>query len=211
MSVKLITITPYAEKTMSYIARVSNPTNQNNENIERLLRYCFKNGHWSVFETCYMTIEINTNITIANQLLRHRSFTFQQFSQRYANINNLDNLQAPLLRRQDHKNRQNSIDNIDDTVKYILTQKIEDHYKSSIELYNYLIDNDIAKECARFVLPCNTPTRLYMTGNIRSWIHYIQVRTKPDTQYEHRIIADKISKIVEKNLPIIGSLISDFS
>ena len=154
-----------------------------------------------------MTLEINTNITIANQLLRHRSFTFQQFSQRYANINELGQLQIPELRSQDLKNRQNSTDDVDDSLKEELQEKIKTHYKNSIDLYNELINNDVAKECARFVLPCNITTRMYMTGNIRSWIHYLQVRCDVSTQKEHRDIANEIKDLFKTLYPIIGKLI----
>ena len=205
--VRLINNTKDAETMIAYVARVSNPQNQDNENIERLLQYCFNNKHWSVFETCYMTLEINTNITIANQLLRHRSFTFQQFSQRYANINELGQLHIPELRKQDLKNRQNSTDDLNDSLKEELQEKIKTHYKNSIDLYNELINNDVAKECARFVLPCNVSTRMYMTGNIRSWIHYLQIRCDVSTQKEHRDIANEIKDLFKTLYPIIGKLI----
>jgi thymidylate synthase (FAD) len=207
MSVKLITATPDGEKIMTYTARVSNSQNQANNNIIRLLRYCLRNGHVSVFETAYMTVEINTTISIASQLLRHRSFTFQQFSQRYANVNDLGTITIPDLRRQDTKNRQNSIDDIEDSKKQYFQDKIRSHFHSSIELYNEMIDAGIAKECARFVLPLSSPTKLYMTGNCRSWIHYLQSRTHESTQKEHRNIAIQIKEIFKDVYPTIYELL----
>ena len=165
MTVKLISITPDAEKTMAYIARVSNPSNQDNENYSGLLKYCIKHNHWSVFEQSTMTVEIETNRGIAAQILRHRSFTFQEFSQRYAETNLLGSIPAPELRSQDSKNRQNSIDNIPDEQKKKLQKTIERYFAEGIDLYNELLREGIAKECARFVLPLATPTRIYMTGS----------------------------------------------
>jgi len=207
MSVKLITATPNGEEIMTYTARVSNVQNQENKNIARLLKYCLRNGHVSVFETAYMTIEINTTISIANQLLRHRSFTFQQFSQRYANVNDLGNMVIPDLRRQDFQNRQNSIDDIDTVKKQYFQDKIQTYFNNSFELYNEMIDYGIAKECARFVLPLSSPTKLYMTGNCRSWIHYLQSRTHESTQKEHQEIALKIKEIFKEVYPTIYKLL----
>lgn len=207
MSVRLITSTPNGEEIMTYTARVSNVQNQENKNITRLLRYCLKNGHVSVFETAYMTVEINTTISIANQLLRHRSFTFQQFSQRYANVNDLGNINIPELRRQDTKNRQNSIDDIDKAKKIYFQEKITNHFRDSFLLYNEMIEYGVAKESARFVLPLSSPTRLYMTGNCRSWIHYLQSRTHESTQKEHRDIALQIQEIFKKEYPTISELL----
>ncbi len=172
MTVKLISITPDAEKTMAYIARVSNPANQNNENYAKLLAYCIKHNHWSVFEQSSMTLEIETNRGIAAQILRHRSFTYQEFSQRYADTNLLgSDIPVPELRKQDTKNRQNSTDDLDQITKVKLEAKIEEHFYQAQHLYNELLANQVAKECARFVLPLATPTRIYMTGSCRSWIH----------------------------------------
>lgn len=207
MCVKLITHTPNGESIMTYAARVSNVQNQENKNITRLLRYCLKNGHVSVFETAYMTVEITTTISIAMQLIRHRSFTFQQFSQRYANVNDLGGYIIPELRRQDTKNRQNSIDDIDPLKKEYFQEKIKAHFDNSLSLYNEMIYDGIAKECARFVLPVSTQTRLYMTGNCRSWIHYLQSRTHESTQKEHREIALQIKEIFKTVYPTVYELL----
>jgi len=207
MSVRLITCTPSGEEIMTYTARVSNVQNQENKNITRLLRYCLKNGHVSIFETAYMTVEINTTISIASQLLRHRSFTFQQFSQRYANVNDLGSINIPELRRQDTKNRQNSIDDIDEAKNKYFQQKISNHFRDSFLLYNEMIEYGVAKESARFVLPLSSPTRLYMTGNCRSWIHYLQSRTHVSTQKEHREIALQIKEIFKEVYPTISELL----
>lgn len=204
-TVQLISITPNAEKTMSYIARVSNPANQNNENYAHLLRYCIKHNHWSVFEQSSMTLEIETSRAIAAQILRHRSFTFQEYSQRYSDINLLSNkIEIPELRRQDNKNRQNSIDDLDLDIKLNLETKISEHFIQSQLLYNTLLKNGIAKECARFVLPLATPTRMYMTGSCRSWIHYINLRCSDGTQKEHKQIAEKCKEIFKKEFPIVA-------
>ena len=168
--VELISLTPNAEKTMAYIARVSNPNNQNNEDYSKLLSYCIKNEHWSVFEQSFMTLQIETNRGIAAQILRHRSFTFQEFSQRYADSSQLGNIPLPELRRQDFKNRQNSIPDLPDELQKRFNAKIASHFKAASELYEELLTEGIAKECARFVLPLATPTRIYMSGSCRSWI-----------------------------------------
>ena len=174
MKVKLVTVTPDAEKTMGYVARVSNPKNQNNPTVDGLLAYCIKHGHWSVFEQAHMTLEIETTRGLGAQILRHRSFTFQEFSQRYADTNLLaEEIPIPDLRHQDTKNRQNSTDDVPKNKKADLQYKIGLHFVEAMDLYNELLASGIAKECARFVLPLATPTRLYMTGSVRSWIHYI--------------------------------------
>ena len=204
-NVELLSITPDAEKTMAYIARVSNPKNQKNENYSRLLKYCIKNEHWSVFEQSCMTLQIETNRGIAAQILRHRSFTFQEFSQRYAETNLLGiDIPIPELRRQDLQNRQNSIDNIPQEIKIKFNQKIADLFKKSSDLYQEMLDDGIAKECARFILPLATPTRIYMTGSCRSWIHYIQLRTKVGTQKEHMDIAESCKVIFKKHFPNVS-------
>lgn len=207
MSVKLITCTPNGEAIMAYAARVSNVENQENKNITHLLRYCLQHGHVSIFETAYMTVEINTSISIAMQLIRHRSFTFQHFSQRYANVNDLGGYIIPDLRRQDTKNRQNSIDDIDPSKKKYFQEKIKAHFDDSLFIYNEMIDEGIAKECARFILPVSTHTRLYMTGNCRSWIHYLQSRTHESTQSEHREIALQIKDIFKTIYPTVYELL----
>ena len=185
----LISVTPDAEKTMGYIARVSNPNNQENPKVDGLLKYCIKHGHWSVFEQAMMTLEINTTRAISPQILRHRSFTYQEFSQRYADAGMLGDIAVPELRSQDHKNRQNSIDDVDVKTKIRFEAKIEEHFYQAQHLYQELLEAGIAKECARAVLPLNTPTRLYMTGSVRSWIHYITLRSANGTQLEHMEIA----------------------
>ena len=205
MNVKLITVTPNAEKQMGYVARVSNPNNQDNPNVSGLLGYCIKHQHWSVFEQAHMTLEIETTRGIAAQILRHRSFTYQEFSQRYANTNMLGKIEVPELRSQDSKNRQNSIDNIPDEQKKALQGQIERYFAEGLDLYNELIREGVAKECARFVLPLATPTRIYMTGSVRSWIHYIELRSAHGTQKEHMDIAEECRKIFIECFPIVST------
>jgi len=200
----LVSVTPDAEKTIGYVARVSNPNNQNNPKVDKLLEYCIKHGHWSIFEQAHMTLEINTTRGIAAQILRHRSFTFQEFSQRYADTNLLEKPQVPELRRQDTKNRQNSIDDIAETEKAYLQGRISQYFKEGMDLYNDLLSKGIAKECARFVLPLATPTRIYMTGSARSWMHYIQLRTANGTQKEHMDIANLCRDHFICNFPTIS-------
>ena len=200
----LVSVTPDAEKTIGYVARVSNPNNQDNPKVDKLLAYCIKHGHWSIFEQAHMTLEINTTRGIAAQILRHRSFTFQEFSQRYADTNLLDAPVVPELRRQDTKNRQNSIDDIAETEKAYLQGRISQYFKEGMDLYNDLLSKGIAKECARFVLPLATPTRIYMTGSARSWMHYIQLRTANGTQKEHMDIAKLCRDHFICNFPTIS-------
>ena len=202
--VKLVTVTPKAEETIGYIARVSNPKNQDNPNVSGLLGYCIKHQHWSVFEQAHMTLEIETTRGLAAQILRHRSFTFQEFSQRYANTNFLGQIPIPDLRRQDEKNRQNSIDDVPQKQVEFLQKEIQAYFAEGLDLYNELIREGIAKECARFVLPLATPTRLYMTGTLRSWIHYIDLRSGHGTQKEHMEIAEKCRDIFKEQFPIIS-------
>ena len=202
--IKLISVTPDAEKQMAYCARVSNPNNQDNENYAGLLRYCIKHHHWSIFEQAYMTLEIETTRAIAAQILRHRSFTFQEFSQRYAQSNELGKIKLPDLRRQDTKNRQNSIDDVDPFVKQKLEAQMITLFSSAQSLYNQMIQEGIAKECARMVLPLCTPTRIYMSGSVRSWIHYIELRSANGTQKEHMDIANECKSIFVKNFPTIA-------
>ena len=195
MTIKFISITPDAEKTMAYIARVSNPKNQDNENFSGLLRYCIKHQHWSVFEQSSMTLEIETTRGIAAQILRHRSFTYQEFSQRYADSNLLGEIELPELRRQDDKNRQNSIDDLEPEVVEKFNRQMNTLFSSAFGLYNQMLQAGVAKECARFVLPLATPTKIYMTGSCRSWIHYINLRSAHGTQKEHMDIANACKKI----------------
>ena len=195
-------MTPDAEKQMGYIARVSNPNNQSNPAVAGLLGYCIKHGHWSVFEQAHMTVEIETTRGIAAQILRHRSFTFQEFSQRYANTNLLGEIEVPDLRSQDLKNRQNSNDDIPEEQTKRLQDQIKRYFAEGIDLYNELIREGVAKECARFVLPLATPTRIYMTGSVRSWIHYIDLRSAHGTQKEHMDIVKEVRDIFKQQFPV---------
>ena len=204
-TVKLVSITPDAEKTMAYIARVSNPSNQNNEDFAGLLKYCIKHQHWSVFEQSSMTLEIETTRAIAAQILRHRSFTFQEFSQRYADTNLIANkIPIPLLRKQDTKNRQNSTDDLDEFIKQDIEVTITAHFDHAEKLYKRMLEAGVAKECARMVLPLATPTRLYMTGSCRSWVHYINLRSAHGTQKEHMDIAHECRKVFTEQFPVVS-------
>ena len=202
--VKVVSVTPDAEKTMAYIARVSNPANQENDNFSGLLKYCIQHEHWSVFEQSSMTLEIETTRAIAAQILRHRSFTFQEFSQRYAKSNELGKIELPQLRRQDKKNRQNSIDDLDPFVQQKLESQMITLFSSCQSLYNQMIEEGVAKECARMVLPLCTPTRIYMTGSCRSWIHYINLRSSHGTQKEHMDIANECRKVFIYQFPVVS-------
>ena len=204
MSVKLVSITPDAEKTMAYVARVSNPSNQDNEKYAGLLRYCIKHNHWSVFEQSSMTLEIETTRAIAAQILRHRSFTYQEFSQRYAASTTLGDIDLPELRRQDEKNRQNSTDDLDPELVDKLNKQMITLFSSSKALYESMLKQGVAKECARMVLPLCTPTRIYMTGSCRSWIHYINLRSAHGTQKEHMEIAEACRKVFIKQFPAVS-------
>jgi thymidylate synthase (FAD) len=202
--VKLVAITPDAEKSIVYMARVSNPANQaNTETSAKLIRYLIKHKHWSPFEMASMAVEINTSRAIAAQILRHRSFSFQEFSQRYSSVEDLKPLELPMLRRQDVKNKQASHDDLDPELVKDLQTKIALHYDIAQSLYLSLLGAGVAKECAREVLPLGTPTRLYMAGTIRSWIHYLEVRSGVETQLEHRLVANGIKEIFRENLPSI--------
>ena len=202
MNVKLVSVTPDAEQTMAYVARVSNPNNQENPNYAKLLGYCIKHNHWSVFEQSFMTLEIETTRGLAAQILRHRSFTYQEFSQRYADSSLLsETIPVPELRRQDTKNRQNSIDDVNEFVRQEFEIKMRKHFDEAMVLYQSMLDMNIAKECARFVLPLATPTRLYMSGSCRSWIHYITLRSANGTQKEHMDIAEACKKIFMEQFP----------
>ena len=204
-NIKLVSVTPDAEKNIAYCARVSNPNNQDNSSIAGLLNYCIKHKHWSIFEMAFMTVEINTNRGIAAQILRHRSFTFQEFSQRYADTNDLgNNIPLPDLRSQDHKNRQNSIDDLDEDKQAMYNMQMRELFAKSKALYDSMLAEGVAKECARFVLPLATPTRLYMSGSIRSWIHYIDLRSANGTQKEHQDIAISCKDIFCNQFPIIS-------
>ena len=202
---RLISVTPDAESTMAYVARVSNPNNQENPNYAKLLGYCIKHNHWSVFEQAFMTLEIETTRGLAAQCLRHRSFTYQEFSQRYADSSLLtEEIPLPDLRRQDTKNRQNSIDDIDPFVRQEFQIKMKKHFEEGMKLYKEMLDASIAKECARFVLPLATPTRIYMTGSVRSWLHYIELRSANGTQKEHMDIALGAKEIFIEQFPAVA-------
>jgi thymidylate synthase (FAD) len=202
---KLISVTPDAEKQIAYCARVSNPNNQDSEKFAGLLKYCIKHQHWSIFEQAFMSMEIETTRGIAAQVLRHRSFTFQEFSQRYASTNLLNSeIELPELRRQDDKNRQNSIDDLDPEVVDKINRQMITLFSSASNLYNQMLDVGVAKECARFVLPLATPTRMYMTGSVRSWIHYIELRSAHGTQKEHMDIANSCKQIFVEQFPVIA-------
>ena len=204
MTVKLVSITPDAEQTMAYIARVSNPNNQDNEKYAGLLRYCIKHNHWSVFEQSSMTLEIDTTRAIAAQILRHRSFTFQEFSQRYAASTALGNIDLPELRRQDDKNRQNSTDDLDPEMVEKFNKQMITLFSSAKSLYEQMLSQGVAKECARMVLPLATPTKIYMTGSCRSWVHYINLRSAHGTQKEHMLIANACKEVFVKQFPSVS-------
>ena len=201
----LVSVTPEAEKTIGYIARVSNPANQENPKVAGLLKYCIKHGHWSAFEQATMTLEISTTRGLAAQILRHRSFCFQEFSQRYADSSLLgEEISLPELRLQDHKNRQNSIDAIDPWTKQKYEILMQQHFRQGMDLYQQMLEEGIAKECARFVLPLAVGTKLYMTGNLRSWIHYINLRTANGTQKEHMEIAELCKQHFICQFPVVS-------
>ena len=203
--VKLVSATPDAEQHMGYVARVSNPKNQDNPNVAGLLKYCIQHGHWSVFEQAFMTVEINTTRGLAAQILRHRSFTYQEFSQRYADSSMLaKEIPLPELRRQDIKNRQNSTDDLDPLVVEDFNLKMQRHFVDGMKLYKEMLDAGVAKECARFVLPLATPTRIYMTGSVRSWIHYIDLRSAHGTQKEHMDVAEGVRSIFTEQFPVVA-------
>ena len=204
MNVKLITITPDAEQMMAYIARVSNPSNQDNEKYAGLLKYCIKHNHWSVFEQSSMTLEIETTRAIAAQILRHRSFTFQEFSQRYAASTALGDIDLPELRKQDLKNRQNSTDDLDPEMVEKFEKQMITLFSSAKALYEQMLSQGVAKECARMVLPLCIPTRIYMTGSCRSWIHYINLRSAHGTQKEHMVIAEACRKVFTEQFPAVS-------
>ena len=205
MKVQLISATPDAEKHIAYCARVSNPSNQGNDSFEGLIKYCIKHKHWSIFEQAFLTLEIETSRAIAAQVLRHRSFTFQEFSQRYADSSLLmDKIPLPELRRQDNKNRQNSTDDLDPFIRQNLELQMQTLFDSSMALYQQMLERGVAKECARNVLPLCTPTRIYMTGSCRSWIHYITLRSAHGTQKEHMQVAEACREIFIEQFPTVS-------
>ena len=199
---RLVSITPDAEKQIVYMARVSNPSNQNNlETAPRLIKYLIKHKHWSPFEMASMQVEIETTRAIAAQILRHRSFSFQEFSQRYSSVDQLGTIGLPHLRSQDLKNKQASHDDLDQSEVDLMNKQIQQLYHQAFDYYEFLLSKGVAKECARSILPLGTPTRLYMSGTIRSWIHYIQIRAGVETQLEHRLIAEAVKDIFEEQFP----------
>lgn len=203
-SAKLVWVTPDAEKLIGKIARVSNPTNEDNPDVKGLLKYLIKHKHWSPFEMASMCVEIHTTRAIAPQILRHRSFSFQEFSQRYAIPTDTFATVLPDLRRQDIKNRQNSIDDLrEETVEYY-KEKIDQHFREGVKLYESMLHSDVAKECARSVLPLNTVTRLYMSGTLRSWLHYVDLRGDNGTQKEHMTIARSVGEILATEVPTVA-------
>ena len=205
MTVKIVSVTPDAEKHMAYCARVSNPNNQDNEKFSGLLKYCIKHQHWSIFEQAYMTVEIETTRAIAAQILRHRSFTFQEFSQRYADSSLLsEKIPLPELRRQDTKNRQNSIDDLDAFDVQNMEIQMTTLFDSAMALYQQMLERGVAKECARNVLPLCTPTKIYMTGSVRSWVHYIDLRSAHGTQKEHMIVAEGVRDVFKEQFPAVS-------
>jgi thymidylate synthase (FAD) len=209
-AVNIVWSTPKAEELIVYMARVSAPKNQTNiETSPKLLKYLIKHKHWSPFEMANMCVEVNTTRAIAPQILRHRSFSFQEFSQRYANTTELDKASPIQLRRQDTKNRQNSIDDLGEEKTIALNKIINDLFCNAEDTYNFLLEQGVAKECARNVLPLATPTKLYMNGTLRSWLHYIDLRTGPETQLEHREIAEQCKQIFVKEFPTIGKAMWD--
>jgi thymidylate synthase (FAD) len=203
-SVKLIWITPNAEDQMVYCARVSNPKSQEEgKSPDRLIRYLAKHKHWSPFEMASACFEISTTRDIAAQILRHRSFSFQEFSQRYSVTDLLGHAPLPELRLQDHTNKQNSLEDDFGILAEEFEERIKELFQQSEQLYQDMLRRGTAKECARKVLPLQTPTRMYMSGTIRSWIHYLQVRGGVETQLEHRQIAESIKGILKEHLPVI--------
>ena len=211
-SVKLVWSTPDAEEMIVKMARVSAPKNQDNmKTAPKLLKYLIEHEHWSPFEMAGMTMEIQTTRAIAPQILRHRSFTFQEFSQRYANTNKIGRIEMPNLRAQDPSNRQNSTDDLAQKLGKPkladLYRKIAIHFEEAEHIYQEMVSLGVAKESARFVLPLATPTRLYMNGTLRSWIHYILLRTKEGSQLEHKQIAEDIREVFHLQFPIISEAI----
>jgi thymidylate synthase (FAD) len=207
-NVELVHVTPDAESLIAYMARVSNPNNQDNPESERLIKYLIKHRHWSPFEMVNMCVQIETTRSVAAQILRHRSFSFQEFSQRYAPVTKKANL--PQLRRQDTKNRQNSIDDLNELTVADFNAKMDGLFDLSQRLYDEMLAAGVAKECARDILPLASPTKLYMNGTLRSWLHYTDLRcsksadgTPTGTQLEHKQIADQVKSLIEQQFPTV--------
>lgn len=199
--VELVHVTPDAESLIAYMARVSNPDNQDNPNYERLIKYLIKHRHWSPFEMVNMCVQIDTTRSVAAQILRHRSFSFQEFSQRYAKVNS--HAAIPQLRKQDLKNRQNSTDDLPFYTVKDFNVKINSLFELSESLYNEMLQAGVAKECARDVLPLASPTKLYMNGSLRSWLHYTDLRCANGTQLEHKQIADQVKALIQQEFPTV--------
>ena len=209
MAVELSWHTPNAEQMIVRMARVSAPANQDNmDTAAKLVRYLITNKHWSPFEMANLCVEINTTRAISAQIIRHRSFSFQEYSLRYANANEIGHADVPHLRRQDIKNRQNSIDDLTPEMVSSYYRRISNLFEDAEHLYGEMISNGVAKECARAVLPLASRTRLYMNGTLRSWIHYLELRTDKATQLEHRQVADEIKKIFIDKFPIVSEALS---
>jgi thymidylate synthase (FAD) len=207
----LVHITPNAEDLIAFMARVSNPSNQTNtkglslhdytETSAKLIKYLIDHHHWSPFEMVNLCVEINTTRSIAAQILRHRSFSFQEFSQRYADVTTIGTPVIPALRKQDLKNRQNSTDDLSTDKKEIFMRRIGQLYAESEDLYREMVSSGVAKECARDVLPMSSPSRLYMNGTVRSWLHYCELRCANGTQREHQVIASQVKDILYSHMP----------
>lgn len=204
MSVELVWHTPDAEKLIAYCARVS-AYNQTNPEYEKLIKYLIEHKHWSPFEMADMCVEINTSRVISQQILRHRSFHFQEFSQRYAPVD-MDSVIFYEGREQDLKNRQNSTDTLDEGIKEDWEAMQIRLYQDTMQAYQWALDNGIAKECARFILPGQTRTKVYMKGTVRDWIHYINLRTGNGTQIEHIEIAEQIKTIFTNCFPTVAKV-----
>jgi len=190
------------EGLIAYIARVSS-SDQKNPSFAGLIKYCMSHGHWSILETANAVFEIETTRAIAPQILRQRSFSFQEFSQRYAKVDD-DGMELFKARRQDKKNRQNSVDDLTDAIKDEWDQKQKENWNRAVDDYNWALDNNIAKETARAVLPLQAKTKLFMNGSLRSWVHYVNLRTDPATQLEHRQIAEAVKELMIKKFPVIA-------
>ncbi len=206
MEVKLISVTPDAEKIMAYCARVSSP-HQDKDEFAGLFKFCIKHGHWSVFEMGNLTVEIKTSRAISAQILRHWSFSFQEFSQRYAAVDD-SGVEIYVARRQDTKNRQNSIDDLPGDVKVQWELRQQENWRRAFEHYEWALSQGIAKECARFVLPLGTKTTMYMNGSVRDWIHYLNLRTGNGTQKEHMDIANGVKQVFVEQFPTVSEALS---
>ena len=201
---ELVWSTPKAQDLVVYMARVSNPSNQDSsQGAEKLISYLINHKHWSPFEMVSMCLEISTTRSVSAQILRHRSFSFQEFSQRYADVTTVGSPVVPTLRRQDKANRQNSTDDLKPEQTQLYYRRINQLFEESQDLYREMVSSGVAKESARDVLPMASPTKMYMAGTLRSWIHYIDLRTANGTQREHQLIALNAKDIFKQEFPII--------